>query len=80
MTSDINLAQNLCSMEFELISLMNESLKEIDSIFLPKGIGARMGMMQRAMSCTANPHSVSLTIFALSAISGQNLVEILECC
>jgi hypothetical protein len=57
-------------MEIELISLMNESSKKVDSIFLPKGIEARMGTMQRAMSSSANSHSVSLTIFALSAILG----------
>ncbi len=59
MTSDINLAQNLCSMEIELISSMNESSKEIDLIFLSKGIGARMGMTQKTMSCSVNSHSVS---------------------
>ncbi len=77
---DINLAKNLCSMEIELISLMNKSSKDTDAIFLLKGIGARMGTMQRAMSSSANSYSVSLTIFASSAISGKHLMGISECC
>jgi hypothetical protein len=51
MTSDIYLAQNWCSTEIELISLMNESSKEIDSKFLPKEIGAGWG--QRKGQCHA---------------------------
>jgi hypothetical protein len=71
MTSDINLAQNLCSTEIKLISSMNESSKELDSIFLPKGIGARMGRMQKTMSSSANSHSVSLTIFCFKCNLGE---------
>jgi hypothetical protein len=70
MTSDINLAQNLCSMEIELISLMNESLKETYSIFLPKGIGARMLFDPKgnALLC-----KLPLCIFSsLSAMDGHD--------
>jgi hypothetical protein len=50
----IILAQKPCSSDIFSISLMNLSSKIVDSILLPKGIGAKMGIMQRANSFFAS--------------------------
>ncbi len=77
MTSAMDLAQKLCSLEILCISSMKSSSKtEVVMMMVPKGREAKVGITMAAISDGAFSQSMSLMVLASRGVLGRNSLGI----